>query len=252
MKKQGIVVRLALGLAVWVASTGCGSSLMPSSAEETGTSSSAETPELAGLDLSFAAASVSDAANDWQCPDTGASLLGIGSGDLQHVDATLSESTLEIVLRMGGAIPVTFTNDLTVYALTVTFADSGKTLQLGAQGETGATIAAQSTTGMESAIDGNVAQLTIGLSTLGVSVQELCTTTFTVSAHTLTSTEGAVIDHSATMQFSDGLCAGYTRARCWYDSACTQMISSSLVTKAECKELDGKGWGPDANDCHAL
>lgn len=225
---------------------------MPSSAEDSGANSAAETPELAGLDLSFAAASVSDAANDWQCPETGASLPGIGSGDLQHVDATLSATALEIVLRMGGDIPVTFTDDLTFYALTVTFANSGKTLRLGAQGETGAAIVSQSTTALESAIDGNVAQLKIGLSTLGLSVQDLCTTTFTISARTLTSTEGAVIDHSATMQFSDGLCAGYTRARCWYDSACTQMISASLVTKAECKELDGKGWGPDANDCHAL
>lgn len=49
----------------------------------------------------------------------------------------------------------------------------------------------------------DVAQLTIGLSTLGWSVQDLCTTTFTISAQTLTSTEGAVIDHSATLQFSN-------------------------------------------------
>lgn len=252
MKKQGIVVKLALGIAIWVASMGCGSSLMPPSTGDSSADSAEETPELPGLNLSFAAASVSDAANDWQCPETGASLPGISSGDLQHVDATLSATALEIVLRMGDTIPTTFTGDLTLYALTVTFADSGKTLHLGAQGEAGAAVASQSTTAMESAIDGNVAQLKIGLSTLGLSVQDLCTTTFTVSAHTLTSTEGAVIDHSATMQFSDGICAGYTRARCWYDAACTDMISSSLMTKAECKELDGKGWGPDANDCHAL
>lgn len=43
----------------------------------------------------------------------------------------------------------------------------------------------------------------------------------------------------------------YTRARCWDDAKCTQLMSAQLVSKKECKDLGGKGWGPDSNDCNA-
>lgn len=47
--------------------------------------------------------------------------------------------------------------------------------------------------------------------------------------------------------------AAYTRARCWEDSACTELVSAQLVSIDECRDLlDGKGWGPDSDDCTAL
>ncbi|MBI4262733.1 hypothetical protein HY624_04390 [Candidatus Uhrbacteria bacterium] len=42
------------------------------------------------------------------------------------------------------------------------------------------------------------------------------------------------------------------RARCWNDTACTDLMSAQLVTLEECAAAGGSGWGPDKDNCTAL
>lgn len=105
---------------------------------------------------------------------------------------------------------------------------------------------------IRSVLDGPVATLTIPLDQLHFSLDELCNLELGAIVETDSPELGHVVDVSGGLTISGGICAGYTRARCWVDSACTDLMTSVLTTKAECKELDGKGWGPDKDDCTAL
>ncbi|MBI4238170.1 MAG: hypothetical protein HY696_07125 [Deltaproteobacteria bacterium] len=105
---------------------------------------------------------------------------------------------------------------------------------------------------IRSVLNGSIATLTIPLDQLHFGLDELCNLELGAIVETDSTALGHVVDVSDAITVNDGICAGYTRARCWLDNKCTELMTSSLMTKAECKEMDGKGWGPDKDDCHAL